>query len=202
MIEFDHVTAIAVIGDVRPRNRKTERAVAVAAITSIITSDTIGFTLASHVVRSPKALQNWIGDVLADDPVLVGHRLPRISRLLRGAGLDYNLCGSFRADARHDVAEISGGRMVPLVVSALDANMLAVDERALAARWGPPCEGHVLAGLATINAVATWALFVHRIAHGRNQVLLRERELTRLAQDLVRGGATTVLTASVAPSIH
>ncbi|THG37250.1 hypothetical protein [Sphingomonas olei] len=204
MKNFPLVTAVAVIGDaaVRPLRARTQRAVAVAAVTSRIENGTIAFALSSHVVRSAAALQHWLDDAIADDPVLVGHRLLRISRLLCASGFDRNLAHSFQPEGRHDIADLHRNRLTPLVVSALYADVLAVDEQALT--WSPRGrrDGHTLAMLAVINALATWVIFFRRASAGPENAVTREKVLTRLVEDLRRGGAPGALVGSVAPSIH
>jgi hypothetical protein len=204
MLDFQRVTAIAVIGDaaVRPVAVRHQSAAAVAAVTSRFEDGSFSFALRTHVVRRADALQHWVDAVVADDPVLVGHRLLRISRLLRAAGLDRSLGHSFNPAGRHDIADLHGRRMIPLVVSALHADVLAIDETALAWRPGVRRDGTMLASAALINALATWVVFVRRTIAGPDHAVTRERLLTRLAHDLRRGGAPPALVASLEPNFH
>lgn len=204
MIDFERVTAFAVIGDAAMRRMpaRYQRAVAVAAITSHIAPGAISFSLATHVVGTPAALQHWVDARIADDPVLVGHRLMRMSRLLCAAGLGRSLARSFSAEGRYDITDLHRGRMIPLAISALYADMLSVDERALACRPDTARTGNALATAALINALATWVIFFRRAAAGPDNAVLREKVLTRLDHDLRSGGAVPAVIASLSPAIH
>ena len=92
--------------------------------------------------------------------------------------------------------------MVPLAVSALYADVLAIDERALACNPDTGRTGNGLATAALINALATWVIFFRRAAAGPDNAVLREKVLTRLDHDLRSGGAAPAVIASLSPAIH
>jgi hypothetical protein len=158
------------------------RAGAIAALTVTGEPDDLTFSLSTHIPSSPARLTHWVDDLVAHDPMLVGYRLPRTSRLLTASGYIRRLAGTFSREGQYDVLDVLRGRPTPLSTIALMHGVMAVDEEALfAAR---PIGTDVAAGLALVNAVASWIVYVGRVTPGKAGRVARRQALRQLGAAL------------------
>lgn len=195
------VTAIAVVADVPPRPRsRIHRARAVAVMKTEFIDDGFIFSLATHVVRSPEQLQHWLDEQIADDPLLVGHRLIRMSRLLRNTGYDRHLAGTFCREGRYDIAGRYTKIPMPLSRAAAGVDILAIDDFALSGRAALRLPAHVAADIALTNSVASFVVWASHAASVPDTSL--DVMLTRLGAALRKGRAPATLVAAITPLMH
>ena len=160
-------------------------AAAVAALKVTGEDAALAFSFQTHVPRTPAVLDRWISRLIADDPLLIGYRLGRISRLLTAAGCSRRLMASFHPGRRCELLDVVRGRPVPLSVAGL-CGVAAIDEDALLPF--APILPHVVVDLALVNAVVSWIIHVRRDGHGTSTPAAAAA-LTQLFQ-LLRTGPT------------
>lgn len=202
MHDFSSTVAIATLSSrvldscdaVRPR------AGVVAALKVTGDPDDLDFSSHIHVPNSAGALTRWVDDLVGDDPTLVGYRLGRTSRLLRGAGYVRNLAGSFARAGRYDVLDVVRSAPTPLSVIALMHGVMAVDEDALLPAL--PISADVAVNLALINAVASWVIYVGRNTPGKIGAQARRRALGQLGAALSHSPGHGLLAAAMTGSVQ
>lgn len=177
------------------RNNVTPRAAVVAALKVSGPMDALTFTLHTHVPGSASRLRAWVDGLVADDPLLIGYRLARTSRLLIASGCRRHLAASFNRTGQHEILDVVHGKPMPLSTIALLNGVMAVDEEALVA--ARPISVQVAANLALINAVASWIIAVRRSTPGRELRELRRDALRQLVAALLKGPAPAPVVAAV-----
>ncbi|MDV3166662.1 MAG: hypothetical protein Q8807_03320 ['Waltheria sp.' little leaf phytoplasma] len=175
------------------------RAAAVAALKVTGDDAALAFSLHTQVPRTPADLDRWIDPLIADNPLLIGYRLGRISRLLTEAGYGRRLIAGFSAQGRHELLDVVRGRPVPLSVAAGLCGVAAVDEDALLPF--APIAPHVAADLALVNAVASWIVHVRRGGHGTSTPAAAAA-LTQLSEALHTGAAPLPLIAATVAAVQ
>lgn len=194
MIWYYRVTAIAVISSRALALVDTiPRAAAVAAVTLRWDGERYEAALHTHLPREPAGLHRWLDTLLADDPLLVAHRLARVSRLLRAAGYDRSLAGSFNREGRVDLRFRRTPR-ASLAVLAAAVGTAAVDEAALR-RASAPIGACTLGTLALVNAAATAMLWAVGETERHNDDAPLVATLQALSGALARGPAPAAVRA-------
>jgi len=202
MHHFSSAVAIAALSSrvLGSRDAVPARASAVAALQVTGAPDALIFAAHVHVPTSPALLTRWVHALVGDDPMLVGYRLGRTSRLLQGAGYPQNLAGSFSPTGRYDVLDVVRSRPTPLSVIALMHGVMAVDEDALLG--ARPITADVAANLALINAVVSWVIYVGRTTPGKDGARVRRHALRQLGNALVRALGHGLLAAAMTGSVQ
>lgn len=170
-------------------------AAAVAALKVTADEDALAFSLHTHVPSTGARLTAWLDALVADDPLLVGYRLPRISQLLAAAGYDRHLAGSFNRAGRHEVMRLDRGKPTPLSVIAVRHGVQAVDEEAV--MRAAPVRADVAATLALVNAVACWITYVHKVSADAADTRRREVALAQLGRSLMTRTSPAPLAAAM-----
>jgi hypothetical protein len=194
---FPSTVAIATLSSrvLDTSNAKEPRAGVVAALKVTGDPDNLTFSLRTHVPSSAARLTHWVDDLVADDPMLVGHRLARTSRLLTASGYKRRLAGTFSREGQYDVLDVVRGRPTPLSTIALMHGVMAVDEEALLA--ARPIGADVAGGLALVNAVASWVVYVGRVTPGKAGRAVRRQALRQLGAALSDAPAHELLLAAM-----
>lgn len=175
-------------------------AAAVAALKVTGPDHALAFSLHTHVPTTSTRLTRWLDALIADDPLLIGYRLPRISRLLAASGYRCDLAGSFSRAGRHEIMHVVRGRPRSLAATAVMSGVMAVDEDALyAAR---PLQHDVAATLALVNAVASWVVFVRQLPPGQTSAIARRDALNQLSIRLLQDQASTTVIAAMSCPIQ
>jgi hypothetical protein len=177
------------------RDTAVPRASAIAALKVTGPPDALAFALHTHVPASAARLTAWIDALVVNDPLLVGHRLARTSRLLIASGYTRNLSATFNHTGRCEILDVVRGRPTPLSAAALLNGVMAVDEEALVHRR--PINTGIAANLALINAVASWVIHVRRSTPGRGNASLQRRVLGQLVDALHEGPAPALVIAAM-----
>lgn len=174
------VTALAVLPTAEQLGAEpAPRAAAVAAVTLRFHSGQCDAAFRTQVPGNAAGLQRWLDRLLADEPLLVGHRLGRTSVLLREAGYDRSLWRCVDRRARIDLCPRRSPRL-SLIALAGAIGISAVDERALLCA-AAPINGSTLAGLALVNATATAVICAARETRHRDDLRLLDAVMNGLA---------------------
>lgn len=202
MHDFSSTVAIAALSArvLDSRDLSLPRAGVVAALKVTGAPDDLEFAPHVHVASAAAPLTRWVDDLVSDDPLLVGYRLGRTSRLLSGSGYRCNLVGSFSPAGRYDVLDVVRGTPTPLSTIALLHGVMAVDEEALLT--ASPLDTHVAANLALINAVAAWVIYVGRTTAGKAGAQARRCALRQLGSALTHSPVHGLLAAAMTGSMQ
>ena len=202
MHDFSSTVAIATLSSrvLESRDMPRTRAGVVAALKVTGDPDDLAFAPHVHVPTSAPLLTRWVDGLVGDDPMLVGYRLGRTSRLLQGAGYVQNLASSFSQTGRYDVLDVVRGTPTPLSVIALMHGVMAVDEEALLP--ASPVTPDVAGNLALINAVASWVVYVGRNTPGKVGSQARRRALGQLGSALSHSPVHGLLAAAMTGSVQ
>ena len=184
--------------------RGSLRTAAVAALRVTGKADALRFSLHAHAPLPGRAgaaaLTAWLGALVADDPLLIGYRLARTSRLLRASGYPRDLAGSFGLAGRAEILDVLNGQPLPLSVIAVRSGIMAVDEEALLRAC--PLNRHTAATLALVNAVASWSAWVRQLPAAQASDAMRRDALRQLGHSLQAGPTPAVVIAAAFGSIH
>lgn len=172
------------------------RAGVVAALRVIGPPRDLVFDARVHVPTTSARLTAWLNELVANDPMLVGYKLARISRHLRAAGYRRDLLASFsQIGGRYDVLDVVRGCPTPLSILAVMHGVQAVDEEALTG--ASSVTTNTATNLALINAVASWVIFLGRQTPGKRGLLLRRRALAQLSAAIDFSPGQSVLAAAL-----
>lgn len=170
-------------------------AAAVAALKVTGPDHALAFSLHTHIPTTSTRLTRWLDALIADDPLLIGYRLPRISRLLAASGYCCDLAESFSRAGRHEIMHVVRGRPRSLAATAVMSGVMAIDEDALYAAG--PLQHDIAATLALVNAVASWVIFVRRLPPGQASAIARRDALNQLGIQLLQDRAPTPVVAAM-----
>lgn len=157
--------------------------------------DALAFALHTHVPASIARLTAWIDALVADDSLLISHRLARTSRLLIASEYTRNVGATSNHTGRCKILDFVRGRPTPLSTAALLNGVMAVDEEALVHRR--PIDTGVAANLALINTVASWVIYIRRSTPGRGNAALQRCVLGQLVDALLGGPAPAPVIAAM-----
>lgn len=199
---FSATVAIAALSS-RVRTASDDSRPHIAAVAALKVTDAdqaLSFSFHAHVPSTGSGLTQWVDALVADDPLLIGYRLPLISRLLAASGYRRNLAGSFNPAGRHEIMDVVRGRPRSMAITAAMSGVLAVDEDALyPAR---PIRHDVAATLALINAVASWVVFASRLPPEQVSASERRDALRQLGLALLQARAPTPVVSAMICGVH
>lgn len=203
MLIDTHVVSVAALTlAARDARLTTNRCTGITAGAVVARLARHSFDFTFHAIPSTAgmSLQQWGDMLIADEPLLIGYRLHRTSRLLRQAGFDRSMVHSFIPEGRAELVDCPRTGRTPLSVSALLNGVMAVDNDVLIHASLPiaPTTG---ATLALINAAASWVIWFRRATAHAEHRWLRDEGLAQFRAQ-VRATGNVALIAAIDPTVQ